>query len=613
MVLAKDYGMKKDQVFESPVLPPRRASEVISTALFGLSLTLGIWAPLWVDGGELLPLGEQLPDVTLVDTRGAPMALNDLVGVPALAVVFVDASCAAVAEESAYLEDLWQRLRREGMVLVGVNSNRLESAFDAAVSARERGWTFPVLMDFDQVCRDLLGARRSPHAFVFDAQGKLRYRGAVRTASSTTPSRLLERAVSALLAGRELSVGVTAAPGCLIRAPQRRRGRGREYHQHVAPILAARCTRCHSPAGQAFDLTNFAAASRRAGALRRVVSQRRMPPVFGSGPAVELQKQLTRKELATLVAWVGAGTPEGAPPAESVPPGASVSAGGSASGKANSSIVFTAARAAAVRPLLPRSGGGGGGLASRSLSLVPPVPADVWVAGFTLKAPAAVRGVLLSVVTGGDDAGQVVAAFGPGCWSTPWEPGRGMQLPVGAHLRARIIEIVDLDATAASHSAAAPEVTAFELTARRSEAALKPQRTAALTVGELKLDPGAFARTVRITHRLDRAAAVRVATPWLGRYATSLAMRVVPPPGDDGSPQPAELLSVPSYSPAWPLSYSFSADSELLVAGTVIEATIVFDNSRLNQYAIAPEKAWRMDPSRSLVGVHLVLSEPVDR
>ena len=89
------------------------------------------------------------------------------------------------------------------------------------------------------------------------------------------------------------------------------------YAGEVAAILQRRCQECHRK-GQLgpFELISYAQARKRADQLASVVESRRMPPwkaTPGVGPRYRNDLSLTAEEVAALVAWAGAGAPEGDP------------------------------------------------------------------------------------------------------------------------------------------------------------------------------------------------------------------------------------------------------------------------------------------------------------
>lgn len=82
----------------------------------------------------------------------------------------------------------------------------------------DRGLQF-VLYDENQRVADLYGAMTTPHFFVIDRQGVLRYQGALNdvTFRQRTPTRhYLREAVDALLAGNQPEPAQTAPYGCAV-------------------------------------------------------------------------------------------------------------------------------------------------------------------------------------------------------------------------------------------------------------------------------------------------------------------------------------------------------------------------------------------------------------
>jgi peroxiredoxin len=99
---------------------------------------------------------------------------------------------------------------------IAANRNESVQALDQAARSRR----LPrVLIDAGHVVADLYEAVATPHVFVVDREGILRYRGAVDdvTFRHRTATRFyLEEAVEALLAGRLPEVPETPAYGCAI-------------------------------------------------------------------------------------------------------------------------------------------------------------------------------------------------------------------------------------------------------------------------------------------------------------------------------------------------------------------------------------------------------------
>jgi peroxiredoxin len=102
--------------------------------------------------------------------------------------------------------------------LLSIAANRSESAQRVEEAAKTRRLP-TVLTDAQHVVADLYEAQTTPHVFVVDADGILRYRGAVDdvTFRQRQATRFyLEEAVEALLDGRIPEIQETPAYGCTI-------------------------------------------------------------------------------------------------------------------------------------------------------------------------------------------------------------------------------------------------------------------------------------------------------------------------------------------------------------------------------------------------------------
>lgn len=102
--------------------------------------------------------------------------------------------------------------------LLSIAANRNESAPLVEEAARTRRLPL-VLLDADHAVADLYEAVTTPHSFVVDRQGILRYRGAVDdvTFRQRKATRFyLEEAVEALLADRLPELQETPGYGCAI-------------------------------------------------------------------------------------------------------------------------------------------------------------------------------------------------------------------------------------------------------------------------------------------------------------------------------------------------------------------------------------------------------------
>lgn len=168
--------------------------------------------------------GDLAPDFTLRDLEGTPHALGDYRG-QIVVVNFWSAEC-PWAERADSLLKQWLAPGKspgtggwgERVMLLTVASNVNETPEFVAESAHQRGLT-PVLLDSGCKVADAWGAQTTPHVFVVDESGTLRYQGALDdvTFRQREPKRYyVKEAVDALLAGRMPEVDSVPAYGCAI-------------------------------------------------------------------------------------------------------------------------------------------------------------------------------------------------------------------------------------------------------------------------------------------------------------------------------------------------------------------------------------------------------------
>jgi hypothetical protein len=217
-----------------------------------------------------------------------------------------------------------------------------------------------VVKDDDAKLADKLQVSRTCECLVLDAEGMIRYRGAIDdqygygTRKPRTVKPFLAEALDLVLAGKAIDTAGTSVVGCPIDRPDVKskalkiaKVRGAapvivealkdepevkvgnvSYSADVASILQNRCQNCHRPKAAApFSLLSYDDARRWSGSIREVVEERRMPP-WHADPRYshfENDRRLSPKERATLIAWADQGTPLGdpkqVPPAKKFPEG----------------------------------------------------------------------------------------------------------------------------------------------------------------------------------------------------------------------------------------------------------------------------------------------------
>jgi hypothetical protein len=85
--------------------------------------------------------------------------------------------------------------------------------------ATARGFSFAYVQDRSQEIARAYGGERTPHAFLFDPEGRLRYRGAIDDSWEEENARTayLRDAIDAIRSGRDPDPAETPAVGCTIK------------------------------------------------------------------------------------------------------------------------------------------------------------------------------------------------------------------------------------------------------------------------------------------------------------------------------------------------------------------------------------------------------------
>jgi peroxiredoxin len=158
--------------------------------------------------------GEPAPDFGLTDLAGRRHRLSDQMGRVTVLHIWsalcpwTERTDAAVLEAAtSHGADLWS-----------IASNADEA--QAVLMKESQSRHLPVvLLDPDQRVADLYGAVATPHVFVVDERGVVRYHGAVDDARFREPvprRRFLAEALAAVRLGQDPEPGVTPTYGCAI-------------------------------------------------------------------------------------------------------------------------------------------------------------------------------------------------------------------------------------------------------------------------------------------------------------------------------------------------------------------------------------------------------------
>jgi thiol-disulfide isomerase/thioredoxin len=159
----------------------------------------------------------------MLGVDGRTHTLDEFGDAKALVVMFIANGCPTVRAYEDRLKDLHEKYASQGVQFVAVNSNNPHlSPFDThaemVARASQARLPFPYLKDENGSLAQAFGAVSTPHAFVFDGDRRLRYRGRIDDAriSESVTKRDLDEAIGALVDGRRPPVEATDPFGCSI-------------------------------------------------------------------------------------------------------------------------------------------------------------------------------------------------------------------------------------------------------------------------------------------------------------------------------------------------------------------------------------------------------------
>lgn len=163
----------------------------------------------------MLDLGTRAPEFDLPAAGGGRVRLDDLVGAPALLVMFICNHCPYVKHVREDLARLARRYQEQDVAVVAISANDAErypqDGPEAMVrEAREQGYTFPYLFDETQQVAKAYRAACTPDFFLFDDELRLVYRGQY---DDSRPNNGIPVTGGDLRAALDAVLGGTPVPG----------------------------------------------------------------------------------------------------------------------------------------------------------------------------------------------------------------------------------------------------------------------------------------------------------------------------------------------------------------------------------------------------------------
>jgi peroxiredoxin len=184
-------------------------------------LVLASAIALLTQAASAVDVGSAAPDFRLTSLDGKAVSLSDAAKAhKAVVVMFIATQCPYSNAYNDRMKSLAEAYEKQGILFVGINSNKTEPEAEAREHAKKHGHTFLIAKDPGNKVADLYDAKHTPEVFVVTPDGKLRYHGRIddnseNAAKVSSPD--LKNALDALLAGKPVPVAETKAFGCSIK------------------------------------------------------------------------------------------------------------------------------------------------------------------------------------------------------------------------------------------------------------------------------------------------------------------------------------------------------------------------------------------------------------
>lgn len=198
-----------------------------------LSLLIGIagWAfyPTATQPNDELEIGSKAPmtNVELKDVSGKMLTLQGVAGEKGLLVIFSCNTCPWVKAWEDRYNPIANLAREKGIGMIALNPNttyrnRGDGFEDMQQRAKEQNYQFYYALDENNKLADAFGATHTPHVYLFNADMKLVYRGAIDDNAKNADAvdqHWLREAITQLAAGEEIATKTTKSLGCTIKRP----------------------------------------------------------------------------------------------------------------------------------------------------------------------------------------------------------------------------------------------------------------------------------------------------------------------------------------------------------------------------------------------------------
>jgi len=161
-------------------------------------------------GGSSSHASTEAADFTVKATDGSTFTLSEHLGKKVIVLDFWATWCVPCIAAMPHLEELWQRYKDQGLLVVAVSMDGPETVAQVAPTARAKGLTFPVVLDEETRAVSVYNPRRSaPYQVVLGLDGRI---ASSREGYNPGDEQALEKTVKELLAKAAAPAPAEAKP-----------------------------------------------------------------------------------------------------------------------------------------------------------------------------------------------------------------------------------------------------------------------------------------------------------------------------------------------------------------------------------------------------------------
>ena len=173
-------------------------------------------------------VGDTAADFKLKNIDGKMVSLSDFKKAKGFIVVFTCNHCPYAKKYEDRIVALDKKYKDAGYPVIAINPNdpnvQPEDGFQQMITrAKEKGFTFPYLVDEGQKVYPQYGATKTPHVFILQKEGSkniVKYIGAIDNNyddPNDVSEHYVQDAMDALLSGKPVANAKTVAIGCTIK------------------------------------------------------------------------------------------------------------------------------------------------------------------------------------------------------------------------------------------------------------------------------------------------------------------------------------------------------------------------------------------------------------